>query len=341
MPRRPKPHSNPAQHVEELQQLLSDFATELSRPDLRERVRKLVPSFHKLRDLGISMMPAHTDQSAMDRLLAYLQQYPKTVVDGDELMVVSGIGEWARRIRQLRVEEGWMINSGATYKDMAVDLATREDQPALQSLEEALGLNPMHMRPDQYVLASTEQDRDAAFRWRLLNKIRKSKASVSDKILDYFKANVGQPVLGEELRYLAPARTEWARRVRELRTEQGWAVASRMSGRPDLPVGVYMLEHDRQAEPHDREIGDAVRVAVLTRDNFACQVCGWHYDQRKPGDPRQFLELHHVTQHKDRGTNTADNLITLCNVHHDEVHRDAEAREKVAGLLENLSGPLP
>jgi hypothetical protein len=31
--------------------------------------------------------------------------------------------------------------------------------------------------------------------------------------------------------------------------------------------------------------------------------------------------LHHRHHHKDRGDNTADNLVTLCNVHHDEAHR--------------------
>jgi hypothetical protein len=38
-------------------------------------------------------------------------------------------------------------------------------------------------------------------------------------------------------------------------------------------------------------------------------------------DPRRMLELHHVMHHVDKGENTAENLITLCNVHHDEEHR--------------------
>jgi len=46
-----------------------------------------------------------------------------TVITGDELMVVSGIGEWARRVRELRVEFGWWIYSGVTFQDIA------EDQP--------------------------------------------------------------------------------------------------------------------------------------------------------------------------------------------------------------------
>jgi len=33
-------------------------------------------------------------------------------------MVISGIGEWARRIRELRIELGWNIISGKAALDM-------------------------------------------------------------------------------------------------------------------------------------------------------------------------------------------------------------------------------
>ena len=43
------------------------------------------------------------------------------MIDGDELMVVSGIGEWAHRVRELRVQFGWWIYSGVTLQEMAED----------------------------------------------------------------------------------------------------------------------------------------------------------------------------------------------------------------------------
>jgi 5-methylcytosine-specific restriction endonuclease McrA len=318
----------PQAHLAELQRLLSDFATELGKPELRDRVRALIPSFTEIRKLGISLMPGMTEESARDRILAYMRKYPMTVIDGDELMVVSGIGEWARRVRELRVEFGWMINTGSTFKDMAGELSEAETA----DLTAQLGINPLEMRPTHYVLLSPEQDRDAAHRWNLLNEIRKSALSVKNKILRYLRENVGRPILGEELRYLARDRSEWARRIRELRTEEGWPVASRQTGRPDLPVGVYVLERDQQAQPHDRHIPDPVRAAVLSRDGFACRVCGWKREMARPEDPRRYLELHHVQEHKSRGENTKENLITLCNVHHDEVHRDKAVAEKVAAI---------
>jgi hypothetical protein len=296
--------------------LLTDFAEKLQHDDLRAKVLALVPAFRKLRDLGSSLIPMSDAGSARDRILAYLLRYPHQIIDGDELAVISGISEWARRVRELRVEFGWWIYSGYTFADIAAAAKNAGDQ------EELAGVEAIHIRPDQYILMRTEEDRDAAYRWNVLNEIRGKKASVTDKILEYLRRNVGEQVTGEELKYLAGDAKEWARRVRELRTEAGWPIVTKNSGREDLAVGVYVLEEDRQAEEHDRRIPDDVRVAVLKRDNFSCVRCGWNRPMLSPDDPRKFLELHHITHHKDRGANTVENLETLCNVHHDQLHRE-------------------
>jgi hypothetical protein len=65
--------------------------------------------------------------------------------------------------------------------------------------------------------------------------------------------------------YVANEKTEWARRVRELRTELGWPVVTKVTGRPDLSVGVYMLEQDRQSQVHDRKIPDPVRKDITAK----------------------------------------------------------------------------
>ena len=316
MARRSRPHSKPAVLVKELQSLLKDFSSELSNPDLRVKVRALIPSFHKLRDLGSSLIATEDAQSGRERIIAYLRRYVGIIIDGDELMVVSGIGEWARRVRELRVQFGWSIYSGSTFKDIAV-----EDPDEISGFENSFGIDPLTLSTDQYILTSDIQDRDAAHRWHVLNVIRRKKISVKDKIIEYLRENVGKPVTGEELKYLAKDRTEWARRTRELRTEDGWPVATKQTGRSDLPVGTYLLEQDRQAAVHDRRIPDPVRVAVLKRDKFKCTTCNWDRSITSPEDPRRFLELHHVLHHRHKGSNTKDNLITLCNVCHDEVHR--------------------
>ena len=76
-----------------------------------------------------------------------------------------------------------------------------------------LGVDPTKIRPDQYVLMSGEQDRQAAHRWNVLNEVRKRTVSVKNKIIEYFRRNVGEKITGEELKYLAKDKKEWARRV--------------------------------------------------------------------------------------------------------------------------------
>lgn len=290
----------------QLVELLSNFERELRHDDLRVRVRALVPVAKVLQTLGASLIPADGPHAARDRILKYLIAYPLTVIEGEELMVVAGISEWARRVRELRVQFGWSIVTGVTVKHM------REENEGFDGF-------PVRLRTDQYVLLDARQDRGAAHRWNLANAIRKKPGSVQSRILDFFRANCGQVVTGEELRYVANNKSEWARRVRELRTEQGWPIVTRWNGRPDLPVGHYLLEEDRQSYPHDRAIPDPVRREVLVRDGYMCRKCRWSRKMWNPDDPRH-LELHHLRRHADGGENTADNLITCCNVCHDAIH---------------------
>jgi len=292
-----------------LVQLLVNFQDELRSPNLRAKVLALVPAYHLLRDLGGSLIPRKQAVSARDRILFYFRKDPRTVIKGEELMVVAGINDWPRRVRELRVEFGWSIVNGITAKEMH-----KENEFPIKSIDAS------NLGPDHYILLDDNQDREAAHRWNIANEIRRQKLSVQDKILVFLRKNVGKPVTGEELRYVANNKTEWARRVRELRTELGWPIATKSTGRPDLPVGVYILEKDRQSPPHDRNIPDPVRRTVLMRDNYRCQQCSWHHDLWNPSDPRH-LELHHVIHHAHGGQNVAANLKTLCNVCHDEIHR--------------------
>ena len=131
---------------------------------------------------------------------------------------------------------------------------------------------------------------------------------------------MGEKITGEELRYIAKDRSEWARRVRELRTEFGWPIVTKNTGRPDLEIGVYLLEADRQSPEHDRLIPDPVKREVLRRDKYKCKNCGWSHKEWNRSDPRH-LELHHIQFHADGGQNIEENLLTVCTVCHDEIHR--------------------
>ncbi len=291
----------------EFARLIENFEAELRSGELRTKVLALIPIFHGLRELGKALLPAECASAARDRILYYLCKYPRTVINGDELLVVSGIQEYARRVRELRVQLGWAIASGVSIKDMVE--ADAEEVP-----DDLKG-----MKTSDYVLLNTEQDREAAHRWNVANTIRKQHGSVREKILEFLRANVGRSVTGEELRYVANDKTEWARRVRELRTELGWPVATKSTGRPDLPVGAYVLQGDRQSPEHDRLIPDDVRGEVLRRDGYECKRCSWSHKEWNPSNPRH-LELHHIEHHAKGGRNIKENLKTLCNVCHDKAH---------------------
>ncbi len=308
MPRRPQKNS-PEALRRDLIELLNDFENRLRTGDLREKVLSLVPAIHKFRDLGSSLIPEEYAQSAQDRILHYFLSYPNEIVSGDEIAIVSGIQEYARRIRELRVELGWKIYSGETLKELC---EAEEADAALQKFA--------RMKKDEYAMTDVRQDRDAAYRWNRANAIRREKTSARNKILTFLQENVERPVSGEELRYVSGNTSEWARRIRELRTEEGWSISSKASGRADLPVGVYVLESLRQLPPHDRTIPDDVRRRVLERDRFQCVECGWSYERACPADPRHNLELHHRKPHAEGGENVVENLATLCNVCHDQKH---------------------
>jgi len=296
-----------AQLKQQLIQLLTVFETGAT-ADLRTQVLTLLPVWDCLKELGTSLLPADMARSARDRILLYLRQYPCQIISHKEIMIIAGISEWARRVRELRVEYGWAIMSGTTAREM-------QETGELVNIPDC-----SEMKPEDYILVNAYQDKEAAYRWNVANEIRKSAGGAKAHILEYLRRNVGNPVCGEELRYVANNTTEWARRVRELRTEDGWPVRSRQNGRPDLAVGVYVLEGDRQAPTHDRKIDDRVRRDVLVRDQYCCKDCGWSREQWNADDPR-YLELHHLEHHAAKGSNTVGNLKTLCNVCHDVLHR--------------------
>ncbi|MFA6091979.1 MAG: HNH endonuclease signature motif containing protein [Elusimicrobiota bacterium] len=288
---------NQAAVIERVRRLLASIpaGTPAKRDEIRSEVRRLIEITGDLRRLAKLRLSALTPMtSATDRILAYLKLFVGEVLDGKELAVVSGIQEYARRVRELRVQFGYKISTGTTCDDL---------------------------RPDQYRLDAADPDADAAEKWKLMNEIRRKKGlSGMDRALELLKAYVGKPVTGDAIKYVAKIRSA-ERRVRQLRTEFGWRIVTRHTGRPELPNDAYVLETMQQLPEHDRHIPDNVYDKVLERDKYKCRRCDWSLETRNPAERRQFLEVHHIAYHHKGGTNDPDNLVTLCNVDHDEVHR--------------------
>lgn len=292
----------------ELRQLVLNFENYLERKELRPKVLQLVEVLYKYRELGITLVDPEHSLSAKKRILRYFQQFSQTVISGDELLVISGIQEYARRIRELRVELGWPVISGVTAKQMILE-------------GELPGYDLNEIKVDSYILLQNSQDKETAFRYNLMKDLRKNNdLSGRDKMLSFLRQSVGSAITGEELSYVSKI-SDWPRRMRELRTEYGWPIMTKNTGRPDLPVGYYVLVEDRQDRVHDRKIKTEDRVKALDRDGGQCVKCGWPVNRFEGDTIRNCLELHHFEHHAKGGKNTFDNLITLCNVHHDEIHR--------------------
>lgn len=266
--------------------------------EFRDRVHRLVDLSQSQEDLNVSVVHDTIDveRSAKARLRRFFTDNVGAIIHADELAVVAGISEYARRIRELRREEGYRILTGVSDETAGVELS-----------------------PDQYLLIETTPDTDAARRWHVANRIRREKIGSKAKILKYLVENVLRVVTTDELKYVANAK-EYARRIRELRTEDGYAVATRFTGRPDLRAGEYvLLDSERVSEPHDRKIPVEIQREVYDRDENRCQICSWTGTDWTREDPR-LLELHHKLKHEFGGENTTENLLLLCNRCHDEVH---------------------
>lgn len=264
----------------------------------REKILLLVEIVGSVKGLGVLANSAAANVGSRERIRLYLVAHVRTVIGQAELEVVSGISDYGRRVRELRVEDGYRILTG-------------------NSNDPDMGLV---LRPDEYYLVDSQPDATAARRWRIANRIRREQSGGSRRrVLAYLSANVGQVVTSEELAYVGKAK-EFARRVRELRTEEGYPISTRFTGRPDLAMGEYVLESlQRIAEPHDRRIPMDVQREVYHRARNACQLCGWTRERWSREDPR-ILELHHIREHADGGKNTPENLCVLCSKCHDAVH---------------------
>lgn len=215
--------------------------------------------------------------SAQQRLLRYLQTHVGEVVDGDRLAGVSAIHEWARRVRELRVEHGWRIETGVQRPDLTAD---------------------------QYVLTSLDPDTTLAERWRLAKTIRGLPISGKDRVLKLLKAVSPAFADKDEISYVAKIK-DWARRVRELQ-EEGWQIDSNLDD-PTLAPGSYRMVSLDKNPPRVRK-AMKLRYEVMGRDNFRCVDCG-----KTPKEARKRFEVHHLVMVSRGGTNEAENLVTLCS----------------------------
>lgn len=139
--------------------------------------------------------------------------------------------------------------------------------------------------------------------------------SAKSKLRSHFLANLGRVMDSEELRQVAGNQSEWARRVRELRTEEGYQILTH-NDRSQLHPGQYLLESAKPLPAFARTISKETRAYVLDRNGFTCQMCGAVAGETHPYDPSRTTRLHlgHVIDKSLGGTDDATNLRAVCSV---------------------------
>lgn len=119
----------------------------------------------------------------------------------------------------------------------------------------------------------------------------------------------------DELREIAGGITEWARRVRELRSEEGYQIQTH-NDRSDLKPGQYILEDPKPIPAFERAISKETRAFVLDRNGFTCQMCGAVAGELHPYDLTRRTRLHigHIVDKSQGGTDDPPNLRAICSV---------------------------
>ena len=137
--------------------------------------------------------------------------------------------------------------------------------------------------------------------------------SSKQKILDYFLANIGRVIDHWELQEASGGAAEWARRVRELRDEEGYQILSHKD-RADLKPGQYLMPTSHRRPAFKRGISKETRAFVLARNGNTCQMCG-----AAAGDPDPFnrartirLTIGHIKDKSKGGDDSPGNLRALC-----------------------------
>ena len=142
----------------------------------------------------------------------------------------------------------------------------------------------------------------------------KQRKGARAKLREYFLAHIGEVLSSDTLREIAGI-SEWARRVRELRNEEGWDIVTH-NDRSNLKPGEYLLVSDKPKPAFARGISKETRAYVLDRNGFTCQMCGTAAGEVHPYDQGRKTRLHigHIVDKSMGGSDKPSNLRAICSV---------------------------
>ena len=132
-------------------------------------------------------------------------------------------------------------------------------------------------------------------------------------ILDYFFENLGKVLESREIQAASGGAVEWARRVRELRNEEGYQILSHKD-RADLKPNQYLMESTKRIPAFKRNISKETRAWVLERNGYTCQMCGTAAGDADPfgSDRTVRLTMGHIIDKSKGGNDSPQNLRAIC-----------------------------
>lgn len=141
------------------------------------------------------------------------------------------------------------------------------------------------------------------------------RAGARERLRQYFLENIGKILSANELREVSGGISEWARRVRELRTEEGFQILTH-NDRSDLKPGQYLLLTSKPEPALERSISKEARAYILDRNGFTCQMCGAVAGEPHPYDAARKTRLHigHIIDKSMGGSDEYSNLRAICSV---------------------------
>jgi hypothetical protein len=138
------------------------------------------------------------------------------------------------------------------------------------------------------------------------------KDSGKKKIREFLIANVGKTLTTKQISEVSGIIAH-ARRVRELRDDEGMQIWTDKD-RHDLKPGEYLLE-SLECKVPEKGISPKLRIQVLERDGYTCQLCGATAGDPSTYNPNRKVRLHvdHIVPNSQQGEPKLENLRTLCS----------------------------
>jgi hypothetical protein len=166
---------------------------------------------------------------------------------------------------------------------------------------------------------------------------KKQREGSKAKILRFLMMNMGRIIESKEIREASGNVSEWARRLRELRDEEGYQILSHKD-RANLKPGQYLIETDKRVPALPRNISKETRAFVLERNGYTCQMCGLAAGDPDPFNPERTIRLTmgHIIDKSKGGNDDPQNLRAICTNCNERLQNAAPPKPDRVWLLSQV-----